>query len=125
MSSAATRGLGPPSSTHNSKSFSRIEPKRSSPLRSRSSTLSHGEDLAVDAPSAVDVMTEVSSRLESEDVFDKGSSMRQGAEENAQALSHGFDDLPIELISLIGRYVNILHSFKDVHEQRRIDSTSP
>lgn len=58
-------------------------------------------------------MAELSSRLESEDVFNKGSPMGQGAEEYGQPLSpqqlpKGFDDLPIELISLIDRFLESL-----------------
>ncbi|KAL8823995.1 MAG: hypothetical protein Q9191_005383 [Dirinaria sp. TL-2023a] len=113
MASPSTRSLGPPSSTHNPKSFSRIEPKRASPLRSRSSTLSHGDGPSADVAGPVDIMTEVSSRLESEDVFDKGSPVAQGAGDYGQPLSpqqlpQGFDDLPIELISLIDRFLESL-----------------
>ena len=58
-------------------------------------------------------MTEVSSRLKREDVFDKGSPVGQGVEEDGQPLSpqqlpEGFDDLPIELVSLIDRYTKQL-----------------
>ena len=103
----AKHGFERPQALHNSKSFSRIEPKTSSPLRSRATTLSHTNEsgsLDIDAP---DIMTEVTSRLE-KDVFEKAQTTGN-AIEGAQPLSpqefpEGFDDLPIELISLIDRY---------------------
>ena len=89
--------------------FSRIEPTQSSsPLRSRSSTLSHGIDTSVDAPSPGSVMATVSQRLAKESVFN-GSSLEGQGEDNVGRLSSpkeypkGFDDLPIELLSLVDR----------------------
>ncbi len=54
-----------------------------------------------------DLMAEVNSRLE-EDVFEKNNAAKDNGANNAQPLSaqelpEGFDDLPIELISLIDR----------------------
>ncbi len=86
---------------HNSKSFSRIEPKTSSPLRSRASTLSHAVVPENDRRGTTDIMAEVNSRLD-EDIFEKtNAAISNGA---------GFDDLPIELISLIDRWVDSRYS---------------
>ena len=79
-----------PHVSHNSKSFSRIEPAQTSPLRSRANTLSHG---------VVPVQ---------EDIFEKKGPSRSNTANNHQPLSpqelpEGFDDLPIELVSLIDR----------------------
>jgi len=92
---------------HNSKSFSRIEPKTSSPLRSRASTLSHAVVPDHDRRGTTDVMGEVNSRLE-EDIFERTEAATANGANHAQPLSpqelpEGFDDLPIELISLIDR----------------------
>jgi len=92
---------------HNSKSFSRIEPKTSSPLRSRASTLSHAVVPDNDRRGTTDLMAEVNSKLE-EDIFEKTNAAIANGANNAELLSaqelpEGFDDLPIELISLIDR----------------------
>jgi len=92
---------------HNSKSFSRIQPKTSSPLRSRASTLPHAVVPDNDPRGTTDMMAEVNSRLE-EDIFEKtNAATANGANIvqplAAQELPEGFDDLPIELISLIDR----------------------
>lgn len=55
------------------------------------------------------MMAEVNSRLE--DVFEKENAAKQNGANNAQPLSaqelpDGFDNLPIELISLIDRYAD-------------------
>ena len=94
--------------SHNSKSFSRIDPARTSPLRSRASTLSHGVVPVQENPLAVEAMDDIVSKPQ-EDIFEKGPS-RSNTANNDQPLSpqelpEGFDDLPIELISLIDRYV--------------------
>ena len=96
--------------SHNSKSFSRIEPTRSSPLRSRASTLSHGPSSEVDNPLSVRP-GDVNGELQQEDVFEKKSAGRGNTMGNARPVSprelpDGFDDIPIELISLIDRYVD-------------------
>ena len=96
--------------SHNSKSFSRIEPTRSSPLRSRASTLSHDLVSEVDNPLSVK-WDDVNGELQHEDVFEKKSPSGSHTVGNIrpmvpQELPEGFDDLPIELISLIDRYVD-------------------
>jgi hypothetical protein len=99
---------------HNSKSFSRIEPKTLSPLRSRASTLSHAVVPENDRRGTTDIMAEVNSRLE-EDIFEKTNAAIANGANNVQSLSkqelpEGFDDLPIELISLIDRWVDSRYS---------------
>ena len=94
--------------SHNSKSFSRIEPTRSSPLRSRANTLSHGVVPAQDNPLSPEAMGDVNSKLQHEDVFEKNSPNGTSTVNSDQPLSpqeipEGFDDLPIELVSLIDR----------------------
>lgn len=109
MSTIAThKDPGRPQMSHNSKSFSRIEPTRSSPLRSRASTLSHGILPAQDNPLSPEAMGDVNSKLHQEDVFEKNSPGGTSTMKNDQPLSpqeipEGFDDLPIELVSLIDR----------------------
>lgn len=95
--------------SHNSKSFSRIEPKTSSPLRSRASTLSYAVPHKPANADSTDMMAEVNTKLE-EDIFDKTEVETHNITNNAQTLSpvdvpEGFDDLPIELVSLIDRYI--------------------
>ena len=108
MTSFASNGVpGRPHVSHNSKSFSRIEPAKTSPLRSRASTLSHGVVPVQDNPLMVEAMGDVISKPQ-EDIFEKKSSSRSNTANNDQPLSpqelpEGFDDLPIELVSLIDR----------------------
>lgn len=59
-------------------------------------------------------MAEVNSRLE-EDIFEKTNAAIANGANNVQSLStqelpEGFDDLPIELISLIDRWVDSRYS---------------
>ena len=61
------------------------------------------------------LMTQVNGKLE-EDIFEKshsasGDTVSKADPLSAQELPEGFDELPIELISLINRYV----SFDDLH----------
>ena len=109
MTSFASNGVpGRPPVSHNSKSFSRIEPAKTSPLRSRANTLSHGVVPVQDNPLLVEVMGDVVSKPQQEDIFEKKSPSRSNTANNDQPLSpqelpEGFDDLPIELVSLIDR----------------------
>lgn len=110
MSSIAThKDPGRPQMSHNSKSFSRIEPTRSSPLRSRASTLSHGFLPAQDNSLSPEAMGDVNSKLQQEDVFVKNSpngttsTVNNDQPLSPQEIPEGFDDLPIELVSLIDR----------------------
>ena len=94
--------------SHNAKSFSRIEPTKSSPLRSRASTLSHGVVSTSGDPLSGPVMEDTSRKLQQQDVFEQKGVTSSSAAKDDQPLSpqeipEGFDDLPIELVSLIDR----------------------
>ena len=108
-------GSGPrPQTLQISKSFSRLEPSRSSPLaRSRASTLQNGTISESLSPDTEGHLRSGNSPQQKTDVFEKAnsSSGRDGAARDSEPLSpqdqevpEGFDDLPIELISLIDRY---------------------
>ena len=117
MSSSVTiadRGPGPrPQTLHISKSFSRLEPSRSSPLtQSRSSTSENGSIAEAINPDAENQAQTGSSLQQKGSVFEQATSSgdRDGSARNADPLSpqdqelpEGFDELPIELISLIDR----------------------
>jgi len=67
-----------------------------------------------DRRGTTDIMAEVNSRLE-EDIFEKTNAAIANGANNVQSLSkqelpEGFDDLPIELISLIDRWVDSRYS---------------
>ena len=107
-SDIAQHGFERPETLQNSKSFSRIEPKISSPLRSRASTLSHTIQSEMPNSHLTNGMAEVNSKLE-EDIFEKSHSPLDSNVNNVQPLSpqelpQDFDELPIELLSLIDRY---------------------
>ena len=102
-----------PQTLHISKSFSRLEPSHPSPLaRSRANTLQDGSTLATTAPDAEGQLYSEDSPLQKADVFEKAISGngRDGSARDADLLSpqdqevpEGFDELPIELLSLIDR----------------------
>ncbi len=101
-----------PQSPHKSNSYSRLVSSPSSPLaRSRASTLqtvSVAGNLGSEIPTS---LLDENNRGKQEDIFEK-SSLISGAEgtvrdvseiEFPQDIPEGFDELPIELISLIDR----------------------
>ena len=101
-------GAGRPNMSHNSKSFSRIEPAVTNPLRSRASTLSHGVVSDKDSLLPAEMRNGTDNIAGQEDIFEQKSPSRQNTMPATQPLSpqefpEGFDDLPIELISLIDR----------------------
>ena len=110
----ADQGSRPrPQTLHVSKSFSRLEPSRSSPLaRSRSSTLQNGSIAEAISPVAEDQAHNENGPQKNGDVFEKapsGSDRDRSARDpdplspQDQEVPEGFDELPIELISLIDR----------------------
>lgn len=100
-----------PHTPHKSHSFTPLESPRSSPLsRSRASTLQNGI-IAETMPSTASALDE-NRRLQQDDIFEKDNlvSSGQGAVQDVseldspQEIPEDFDELPIELISLIDRY---------------------
>ena len=106
-----------PRAPQKSKSFTRLEPLQSNNLnRNRSSTVPNGETqengvLKKPASSIVQSQTQ-----EEEDIFERNSliSGEEGSVKEIEQMDspndipEGFDDLPIELISLIDRFVESL-----------------
>lgn len=103
-----------PQTPHMSKSFSRLESPRSSPLsRSRASTLQNGatpEDLT--SGMTVSPLSEtINTGLQQDDIFeknnlvsgDRGSVQDVDEPDSPREVPEGFDELPIELISLVDR----------------------
>ena len=99
---------------HMSKSFSRLDSPRSSPLsRSRASTLQNGAtpELLTSEMTASPLSDNVNRGLQQDDIFEKNNlvSGDQGSIQDVNELEsphdvpEGFDELPIELISLIDR----------------------
>ena len=101
-----------PTTPQKSKSFTRLESPRSSPLaRSRASTLQNGTIPENGISEMTASPLEQSSKPDQEDIFEKNSlingeegSVKDVAEmDSPNDLPEGFDELPIELISLIDR----------------------
>ena len=112
MSNPAVPSLpGPsrPQTFHGSKSFTRMEPAATSPLaRSRAITL---QDASRPATINLEETASPTHGLQHGDIFERDSvgapdgSNSVGAETGeAPELAHGFDNLPIELVSLTDRY---------------------
>ena len=109
--SVSVDGNRPPS-LHSTKSFSRYEPQQiPSPSRSRSSTLQNEIKLETEPSEKTKpgIMLNAPSTRE-EDVFEKNAlnsnhdrSKPMNPEVVADQFPEGFDDLPIELISLTDR----------------------
>ena len=126
----------PPQIPHPSTSFSRLVSSPSSPnARSRASTL---KTLSVAGdPASEMTISWLNERGKQEDIFEK-SSLVSGAEgtvqdvhemESPQDVPEGFDELPIELVSLIDRYgvskfVSKLALHTDTLRARFIESLS-
>ncbi|KAL6718363.1 hypothetical protein ACLMJK_004452 [Lecanora helva] len=117
--SAAMEGQtqGRPQTPHKSHSFTRFESPRSSPLsRSRASTLQNGtipEAMQVDVASSP---LGENQRPDGDDIFEKDnlvSSLQGGTQDvndldSLNEIPAGFDELPIELISMVDRFVESL-----------------
>ncbi|KAL8944009.1 MAG: hypothetical protein Q9216_000718 [Gyalolechia sp. 2 TL-2023] len=109
-------GVRRPATLHGSKSFSRMEASHLSPwARTRASTLQNG---ALPEPTSLDQAQPLhndASNPQGEDIFDTdpesaldGSDDTAGAKEELKELPAGFDDLPIELVSLTDRFIESL-----------------
>lgn len=110
--SFSSEGARPPPHGHSSKSFSRYEPpKPVTPTRSRASTLQNEVLSNVRSPEEMASNTMPNGGLPREgDVFekrnsedDKGSSKPVSSSPLVEGLPDGFDELPIELVSLTDR----------------------
>ena len=105
-------GSSRPQTPHMSNSFSRLIPSPASPhARSRASTLQTGSISGKLGPEMTTSWSNENSKERQEDIFEK-SSLVSGAEgsfrdvseiESPQDVPEGFDELPIELVSLIDR----------------------
>jgi len=105
-------GARPPPHPHSSKSFSRYEPpKPVTPARSRASTLQNEvlpKDRGAEEAGSGTLRSEETAR--EGDVFekrssedDKGASKPASSNRLVDGLPDGFDELPIELVSLTDR----------------------
>ncbi|KAL8729929.1 MAG: hypothetical protein Q9166_004374 [cf. Caloplaca sp. 2 TL-2023] len=109
-------GLSRPKTFHGSKSFTRMETSQTSPLaRSRATTLQNGSKPQATGSENIASLTDEASTLQHGDIFEKdpasaadGSSRTAVTKEDTQELPNGFDDLPIELLSLTDRFVESL-----------------
>ena len=106
-----------PTTPQKSKSFTRLESSRSSPLaRSRATTLQHGAIREDGIPEMTVSPLEQSQKPQPDDIFEKSSliSGEEGSVKNIEQMDspsdipEGFDELPIELFSLIDRFIESL-----------------
>lgn len=108
-------GAAHPHTLHTPHSFSRLESTPSSPLnRSRSSTLQNETTPGNIGPEMKAFRQGGNSKPNSGDIFDKGSDSSLAAATTGvntsvspQMIPEGFDELPIELISLTDRYEHL------------------
>lgn len=108
----AEYGPGHPQPLHTPHSFSRLESTPSSPLsQSRASTSQNETTPGKMGPEAKVFQQGGKSETRSSDIFDKGSDSSLAAATTGatssvspQMIPEGFDELPIELISLTDRY---------------------
>ena len=108
----------PPASPQHSKmSFVRLESPRSTPLaRSRASTLQNGNTRKEVEPEVTAAFQHESQRPQNGDVFENGTliSEQKGSARDIEQIESpsdtpvGFDELPIELISLVDRFIDSL-----------------
>lgn len=106
-----------PTTPQNSKSFTRLESPRPSPLaRSRAITLQNGKTSGYANPKKTTSPHDQSQNLHNDDIFEKGilTSEKEGSLnemeqiESPSDVPEGFDELPIEIISLIDRFIESL-----------------
>ncbi|KAL8694658.1 MAG: hypothetical protein Q9218_000753 [Villophora microphyllina] len=107
-------GLTRPQTLH-SKSFTRMDPAYSNSMaRHRASTLQDGTTVKNMNPRRIDVFGDGESKPTHGDIFEKDSTAPESlhaspaAREAVSEFPEGFDDLPIELISLIDRFIESL-----------------
>lgn len=104
--------LSRPAPLHGSKSFSRMGPSHLSPLtRTRASTLQDGTPPDSTSLGQTQLLQDGGPNPPKKDIFDEdptsaldGSDDTAAAKEELKDLPAGFDDLPIELVSLTDRY---------------------
>ncbi|MCJ1350880.1 MAG: hypothetical protein MMC33_000861 [Icmadophila ericetorum] len=116
MNPSTNTGGSRPQPLHTSKSFSRFEPNRpTTPTRSRAVTVQGAIPEAL-SPEKADYSPEVDrTPVQPDDIFDKESSddqSKSAANGLPERLPEGFDDLPIELISLTDRFIASLTNAK-------------
>lgn len=124
-------GAAHPHTLHTPHSFSRLESTPSSPLnRSRSSTLQNETTPGNIGPEMKAFRQGGNSKPNSGDIFDKGSDSSLAAATTGvntsvspQMIPEGFDELPIELISLTDRFIESLTA-KIHHTPPSIDRLS-
>lgn len=105
-------GLSRPATLHGSKSFSRMEAAHSaSSARARASTLQIGSTLDSSKSREMHIQRVEDLNGQNGDIFDKDSSIALDASNDSPTAKEmprdapvGFDDLPIELLSLTDRY---------------------
>ncbi|KAI9871510.1 MAG: hypothetical protein M1830_002804, partial [Pleopsidium flavum] len=105
-----------PRTLHVSKSFSRLEPSTSSPLRHSQADVLHSADISeILTPENITFSPKSERAAVGGDIFEKPDSDDEAKHGKGRAvisgsttsLSEGFDNLPIELISLTDRLENI------------------
>ncbi|KAI9846756.1 MAG: hypothetical protein M1837_003605 [Sclerophora amabilis] len=115
--SSADHSVRRPRALQSSKSFSRLEPAASSPLsRSRAAALEDSTTPEYSSPDRLQTSPDGLHSGGSVDVFDRKDGDDDEGKENVTAewmsglkdLPEGFDELPIELISLTDRFVESL-----------------
>ena len=109
-----------------SRSFSRYEPpKVQSPTRARASTVTTELLSPVQEPLAL--KTPPHDIYENEEAKEDSTPVQQAIETPASPrdLPEGFDDLPIELVSLTDRFVLLLDHFLKLTSSTSIGSSAP
>lgn len=109
----AENKMGQPQGLHSSQSFSRLQPSGLHALgRSRASTLQHGFSSGKTSSEAVIISQNSAKSVRPGDIFEQntsGLSLAKSQKEPAgssilEDVPEGFDELPIELVSLTDRY---------------------
>lgn len=127
-------GAGHHQPLHTPHSFSRLETTPSSPLsESRASNLENETTPGKIGPEKKALQQGGNSKMHSGDIFDKSSDSSSAAATTSvtssvspQVIPEGFDELPIELISLTDRYEHLyyLHQHLLKYEIYLLDSSS-
>ncbi|MCJ1306680.1 hypothetical protein MMC25_000323 [Agyrium rufum] len=124
-----SRGAGiRPSPLNTSKSFSRFEPSTPthySPVRHRASTVTQGTSPSLQSPKRR--LTHAELDTHGADVFEKPvaeATIQMLPEESTETLPEGFDELPIELMSLADRFIASLTTAKVYATPPSIDRLS-
>ncbi|KAL9586969.1 MAG: hypothetical protein Q9212_000571 [Teloschistes hypoglaucus] len=101
--------------TFHSKSFTRMDPGQSKSMtRHRAATLQDGAAPKNISTQRIDILGDADLKPTHEDIFEKDSAALENADgspvarETVSELPEGFDNLPVELISLIDRFIESL-----------------